>query len=156
LQYLFCHFLTTFGSHSHVVPTESDELKQLTGKQVSTSTISRKLSNDDQSEHADTHIELPASTHTLLHTEPICSIAFLFSLGIAVLSSLCLILVLISEFKQGESGNLLDVPTGISSSVRAAQYCGKLSNKVFILYISVGLLTVLIYSMSSFNVYQAF
>jgi len=73
----------------------------------------------------DQYMELPASTLTLLHTEPIFSIAFLFSLGIATLSAMCLILVLVSEFQGGEEGNWLDVPTGISSSVLAAQYCGE-------------------------------
>lgn len=70
-------------------------------------------------------MDLPASTHTLLHTEPVCSFPFFFSLGIAVLSALCLILVLVSELKPGESGNWLDVPTGITTSVRVAQYCGE-------------------------------
>jgi hypothetical protein len=70
-------------------------------------------------------MDLPASTHTLLHTEPIFSFPFLFSLGIAVLSALCLVLVLVSELKPGESGNWLDVPTGITTSVKVAQYCGE-------------------------------
>ena len=85
-------------------------------------TIQRKPSNAyDEIKY----IDLPASTHTLLHTEPICSVAFLFSLSVAVLSAMCLTLVLISEFKEGQDGNLLDVPTGITPSVRAAQYCGE-------------------------------
>lgn len=68
---------------------------------------------------------LPASTHTLLHTEPINSVAFLFSLGIAALSASCLLLVLANELSKGQQGNLLDVPTGVSSGVRGAQFCGK-------------------------------
>lgn len=71
------------------------------------------------------YLELPDSTHTLLHTEPIASIPFLFSLAIAVLSATCLLLVLVNEWSDGQDGNFLDVPTGVSTGVRGAQYCGK-------------------------------
>ena len=95
-------------------------------KNESVSHVKRRLSYEyDNLQHMHNYMELPASTHTLLHTEPICSVPFLFSLGIAVLSAMCLILVLVSELKPGEEGNWLDVPTGITSSVTVAQYCGE-------------------------------
>ncbi|KAL7518261.1 hypothetical protein ACHAWX_003107 [Stephanocyclus meneghinianus] len=83
----------------------------------------RKLSKDFDSQANEQYMTLPASTHTLLHTEPINSVAFLFSLGIAVLSASCLLLVLANEMSKGQKGNLLDVPTGVSTGVRGAQYC---------------------------------
>lgn len=87
----------------------------------------RKLPKDIDSQANEQYMTLPASTHTLLHTEPINSVAFLFSLGIAVLSASCLLLVLANEMSKGQNGNLLDVPTGVSTGVRGAQYCGESS-----------------------------
>jgi len=69
-------------------------------------------------------MSLPESTHTLLITEKIISIPFLFSLGIACLSATCLLLVLLNELNKGQSGNFLDVPGGVGGSVRGAQFCG--------------------------------
>ena len=47
----------------------------------------------------------------------------------AVLSAMCLFLVLINEIKEGEDGNRLALPHGITPSVVAAQYCGELHVK---------------------------
>lgn len=91
-----------------------------------TSSIKREQGSDYDNKANDECMTLPASTHTLLHTEPINSIAFLFSLGIAALSVSCLLLVLANELSKGQKGNLLDVPTSVSSGVRGAQFCGKL------------------------------
>ena len=94
-------------------------------------TLKKKLSSEYEDLEHEHFIDLPASTHTFLHTEPIFSVAFLFSLGMAVLSAMCLFLVLINEIKEGEDGNRLALPHGITPSVVAAQYCGELHVKQF-------------------------
>ena len=63
------------------------------------------------------YITLPESTHTLLHT-------FAFSVGIALLSISCLVLVLWNALSAGEPGNKLGVPVRVETSVLIAQYCG--------------------------------
>ncbi|KAL7533728.1 hypothetical protein ACHAXR_006358 [Thalassiosira sp. AJA248-18] len=61
-------------------------------------------------------LKLPESTHSFLFTEPVCSIPFLFSLGIAAISYGCLALALVYNVKHG------CIPTNVVSSVRVAQY----------------------------------
>ena len=82
--------------------------------------LSRNYDNNNEK-----YVGLPASTHTMLHTEQITSIPFLFSLGVAILAASCLLLVLVNELSNAQKGNILDVPTGVSSGVRGAQFCGK-------------------------------
>eukprot|EP00804_Cyclotella_cryptica_P003412 CCRYP_018561-RA/>CCRYP_018561-RA protein AED:0.21 eAED:0.21 QI:122/0.81/0.75/1/0.54/0.58/12/0/862 len=100
------------------------ELKQPTRERISY--MKRKIANEYDNQANEQYMTLPTSTHTLLHTEPIFSVAFIFSLGIAALSASCLLLVLVNEMSKGQQGNLLDVPTGVSSGVRGAQFCGLL------------------------------
>ena len=65
-------------------------------------------------------ITLPQSTHTLLFTEPVCSKSFQFSVAIATLSILCLLLALTNN------GITLDgigqVPANVGIAVKIAQF----------------------------------
>lgn len=70
-------------------------------------------------------MSLPASTHTLLVTETLLSVSFLFAVGIACLSLACLLLVLLNELSKGQKGNVLSIPGGVGAGVRGAQFCGE-------------------------------
>ena len=73
--------------------------------------------NDVKQSTADEEaLTLPESTHSFLFTEPINSIPFYFSVGIAAMSYACLILALINNLQNG------DVPANVSKAVRIAQY----------------------------------
>ena len=54
------------------------------------SLVSMSIGDEDD----EGYITLPESTHTLLHTQPMNSLPFAFSVGIALLSISCLVLVL--------------------------------------------------------------
>lgn len=69
---------------------------------------------------------LAESTHSLLITEPIASLPFMFGLFSIALSISCLCLVLTSSIKKGTSRNRLGIPAGVSATTRAAQFLGKL------------------------------
>ncbi len=71
------------------------------------------------------YMSLPESTHTLLVTEAILSVSFLFAVGIACISAACLLLVLLNELSKGQKGNLLNIPGGVGTGVRGAQFCGE-------------------------------
>eukprot|EP00985_Skeletonema_marinoi_P022295 scaffold14206_cov95-Skeletonema_marinoi.AAC.2 len=75
---------------------------------------------DDTKDEDFDPITLPQSTHTLLFTEPVCSKPFLFSVAIATLSILCLLLALTNN------GITLDgigqVPANVGMSVKIAQF----------------------------------
>jgi hypothetical protein len=69
---------------------------------------------------------LAESTHSLLITEPIASIPFMFGVLSIALSISCLCLVLTSSIKKGTSRNRLGIPAGVAATTRAAQFLGKL------------------------------
>mmetsp|Transcript_21329 Transcript_21329/g.32560 ORF Transcript_21329/g.32560 Transcript_21329/m.32560 type:complete len:501 (-) Transcript_21329:217-1719(-) len=75
---------------------------------------------DDTKDEDFDPITLPQSTHTLLFTEPVCSKSFQFSVAIATLSILCLLLALTNN------GITLDgigqVPANVGMSVKIAQF----------------------------------
>ncbi len=58
-------------------------------------------------------IVLTQSTHSLIFTEPICSVPFWFGLVVAAMSYACLILAMLHNMSYGEPGNLLDVPVQV-------------------------------------------
>ena len=68
-------------------------------------------------------ITIPQSTHSLLFTEDINSLPFLFSLYITVISYICLILALINNLQNGK------IPANVDLSVRIAQYMSILVSK---------------------------
>ncbi|KAL7533329.1 hypothetical protein ACHAXR_009453 [Thalassiosira sp. AJA248-18] len=72
--------------------------------------------DDDSQDFREESLTLPESTHSFLFTEPVCSVPFLFSLGIAAISYGCLALALINNVKSGY------IPTNVVVSVRVAQY----------------------------------
>ena len=77
--------------------------------------------NDDTKDDKDFDpITLPESTHTLLFTEPIHSKAFLFSLGIAALSILCLLLALAN--KVFTLDRMSEIPANVGRAVKIAQF----------------------------------
>ncbi|KAL7458616.1 hypothetical protein ACHAWC_010206 [Mediolabrus comicus] len=84
------------------------------------SIISMSIGDEDD----EGYITLPESTHTLLHTQPMNSLPFAFSVGIALLSISCLVLVIWNALSAGEPGNKLGVPVRVETSVLIAQYCG--------------------------------
>ncbi len=69
---------------------------------------------------------LAESTHSLLITEPITSLPFMFGVFSIALSISCLCLVLTSSIKKGTSRNRLGIPAGVDGTTRAAQFLGKL------------------------------
>eukprot|EP00984_Skeletonema_dohrnii_P016809 scaffold7526_cov115-Skeletonema_dohrnii-CCMP3373.AAC.8 len=75
---------------------------------------------DDKKDADFDPITLPQSTHTLLFTEPVCSKSFQFSVAIATLSILCLLLALTNN------GITLDgigqVPANVGKAVKIAQF----------------------------------
>ena len=78
--------------------------------------------SDQDEKQALEPITLPESTHTLLFTEKTCSLPYFFSLGIIVLSMICLTLVFINNIRDARAGNILNVPVGVSVEVMVAQY----------------------------------
>ena len=78
--------------------------------------------SDQDEKQALEPITLPESTHTLLFTEKTCSLPYFFSLGIIVLSMICLTLVFINNIRDARAGNILSVPVGVSVEVMVAQY----------------------------------
>ena len=88
--------VTPMGIAANNTDTDNNDLKQSTA--------------DEEA------LTLPESTHSFLFTEPINSIPFYFSVGIAAMSYACLILALINNLQNG------DVPANVSKAVRIAQY----------------------------------
>ena len=88
--------VTPMGIAANTDDTDNNDLKQSTA--------------DEEA------LTLPESTHSFLFTEPINSIPFYFSVGIAAMSYACLILALINNLQNG------DVPANVSKAVRIAQY----------------------------------
>ena len=77
--------------------------------------------NDDTKDDEDFEpITLPESTHTLLFTEPIHSRAFLFSIAIAALSILCLLLSLSN--KVVTINGMREIPANVGTPVKIAQF----------------------------------
>lgn len=79
--------------------------------------------HDDEKDDDSDPITLPESTHTLLFTEPIKSKPFLFSVIIAAISTLCLILALVNNLPQPGDGFKDIIPANVTPAVKAAQYC---------------------------------
>ncbi|KAL7473437.1 hypothetical protein ACHAXS_014063 [Conticribra weissflogii] len=67
-------------------------------------------------------ITLPESTHSLLFSEPICSLGFLFAAFIVVLSYASLLLALVNNFTDGTADNPLNIPYNVTYDVRISQY----------------------------------
>ena len=61
---------------------------------------------------------LPESTHTLLFTQPVCSIPFFYALVIAAVSVFCLLLALSYNADIDD----LNIPAFVRLQVRFAQY----------------------------------
>lgn len=78
--------------------------------------------HDDEKDDDSDPITLPESTHTLLFTEPIKSTPFMFSVIIAAMSTLCLILALSNNLPQPGEGFKDIIPANVPSAVKAAQY----------------------------------
>ena len=78
---------------------------------------------DDAKDGVGEEITFPESSHSFLFTESVTSIPFFFSLVIATMSYLCLIIAFIDNF------NNMDIPVNVTTSVRVAQYMGELLNK---------------------------
>ncbi|KAL7518889.1 hypothetical protein ACHAWX_003691 [Stephanocyclus meneghinianus] len=74
---------------------------------------------------------LPESTFSLLVTEHPLSSPFIFAVFTATLSLTCLGLVLADAVSKGTAGNRLNVPPGVSSAVRGAQFVGLLVGVLF-------------------------
>eukprot|EP00804_Cyclotella_cryptica_P028546 CCRYP_014805-RA/>CCRYP_014805-RA protein AED:0.07 eAED:0.07 QI:185/0.75/0.88/1/1/0.88/9/2294/790 len=74
---------------------------------------------------------LPQSTFSLLVTEHPLSSPFIFAVFTATLSITCLGLVLADAVSNGTAGNRLNVPPGVSSAVRGAQFVGLLVGVLF-------------------------
>jgi len=72
--------------------------------------------------YVDELVKLPESTHTLLFTQPVCSIPFLISVGVAVLSYVCLWLSNIGVLGRDQSIHFEDIPVNVTWEVRMAQY----------------------------------
>ena len=70
---------------------------------------------DSINEYEEEALTLPESTHSFLFTEASGSIAYLFGLGIMVMTYACLILALISSLKNS-------IPENVTPAVRVAQY----------------------------------
>jgi hypothetical protein len=79
--------------------------------------------HDDEKDDDSDPITLPESTHTLLFTEPIKSKPFLFSVIIAAMSTLCLLLALMNNLPQAGEGFKDIIPANVTPAVKAAQYC---------------------------------
>ena len=105
-----------------VTEDERDNKRKLTSRRRRQFDSIMSIGDEDDKRY----ITLPQSTHTFLHTQPMNSLPFAFSMGIAVLSIFCLVLVLWNALIAGEPGNALGVPVRVETSVLIAQYCGVL------------------------------
>ncbi|KAL9184898.1 hypothetical protein ACHAXT_002675 [Thalassiosira profunda] len=65
---------------------------------------------------------LPESTHSLLFIESICSLPWMFSFAIAMLSFMCLWLAFENNINSGSADNRFNIPANVTTSVRVAQY----------------------------------
>ena len=90
---------------------------------LSTAVVLKNNDHDDEKDDDSDPITLPESTHTLLFTEPIKSKPFLFSVIIAAMSTLCLILALLNNLPQPGEGFKGIIPANVTPAVKAAQYC---------------------------------
>lgn len=61
-------------------------------------------------------VQLPQSTHSLLFTQPVCSLPFAFAVGILLTSFGCLGLAFINNVDVNE------IPVNVTPAVRGAQY----------------------------------
>jgi len=79
---------------------------------------------DNDKGYVDESVKLPESTHTLLFTQPACSIPFLFSVGIVILTYGCLILTgyKITGGNFQDPSNRWNLPVNVTWEVRTAQY----------------------------------
>ena len=67
-------------------------------------------------DHIKDPVQLPQSTHSLLFSEPICSLPFAFAVGILLISFGCLGLAFVNNI------DVNDVPVNVTPAVRGAQY----------------------------------
>ena len=72
-------------------------------------------------------VEIPASTHSLLFTQPVRSLPFAYAVGVALLSLCSLALVSwnstgLTKEKREDFDLIPNVPVNVSTSVRMAQY----------------------------------
>ena len=67
-------------------------------------------------EHIKDPVQLPQSTHSLLFSEPVCSLPFAFAVGILLISFGCLGLAFVNNI------DVNDVPVNVTPAVRGAQY----------------------------------
>jgi len=106
--------------------------------------------NDDDDGNKDV-VTLPQSTHSLLFTEPFCSISF--GLGFAVLNITCLSLsfAFVDGLQSGGYGNDLNIPVNVSLTVRGAQYLALLITMIMEEEIPTGLHLLRIISKKSFE-----
>lgn len=72
-------------------------------------------------------MQLPPSTHSLLFTQPVGSLPFAFSAGIAAMSFFCLALAFWNNMdleNAPHQDGIPNLPVNVSTTVRAAQYFG--------------------------------
>ncbi|KAL9180841.1 hypothetical protein ACHAXT_011294 [Thalassiosira profunda] len=67
-------------------------------------------------DHIKDPVQLPQSTHSLLFSEPVCSLPFAFAVGILLISFGCLGLAFVNNI------DVNDVPVNVTPAVRGAQY----------------------------------
>lgn len=91
----------------------------------------------DFDQYVEEPILLPQSTNSLMYTEPICSIPFNYAFGVFVLSTLSLALAMANNLEGGSRDNpfnRFNLPVQVDTSVRVAQYVGKLVIEIYELF----------------------
>ena len=88
--------------------------------------LERRFENyaDEKDIYDERKYALPESTFSLLVTHHPLSIPFCFAVFSVALSISCLCLTLVSSISNGTKGNVLGIPAGVSTTVRAAQFLG--------------------------------
>jgi hypothetical protein len=102
-------------------PQNYNDLKQVNGDKAAPQDAIDDTKDEPEYGEPDP-IELTRSTHSLLFTEPINSLPFLFALIIVLMSYTCLFLACYNNMQDSSEGNHLNVPWGVRSDVRIAQY----------------------------------
>lgn len=67
-------------------------------------------------------IQLSASTHDFLFTEPTFSLPFCFAIAVVTISYTTLLLATTGGLSEGTPGNIVSVPANVSTSVRITQF----------------------------------
>ena len=79
--------------------------------------LQENRAGDDDDDESKEVITLPQSTHSLLFTEPVCSVSFFFGYAVFCISCSSLAFALIDALQPGGPGNEYNIPADVAFTV---------------------------------------